>query len=220
MRQRNEILITQHDCINSLSRHNTGISRQAYRFRRLDDGRTQREPVGANALPLLNEHAVGLEKTANPGSLPSHYFFENGRQHRQSAGAKYRALRNLRDVWGLRDRDGKTIARIQLQHHVNIGAAISRIDNVVGTHDVLGQQLVKHRNLAIARRCANDGVDFAGSRVVKLRAENVILRDDALEGRMDYLHRRGRQNVEVKEVPVYSGFENLVKQFDVARRTT
>src|SRR5579863_3376393 len=120
----------------------TAASSQAYRFHRLRDGWAQRQPVSANPLPLLNQHTVSLKEAPNAGSIPPDYFFENRRQHSQSTRAENGSLRNLRNMRRLRNRNGETIARIQLQHHVNIGAAISRIDNVVRAHHVLSQQLV------------------------------------------------------------------------------
>jgi hypothetical protein len=92
----------------------------------------------------------------------------------------------------------KAVASVDLQHHVNVGAAVSGVDDVIGSGDVLDQQLVEDGHLAIACSGANDRVDLAGGFVAELGAENVILRNDALERGVNHLDGRGRQNVEVE----------------------
>src|ERR1700683_514083 len=147
--------------------------------------------------------------------LPSGNFFENRRQHGQSAGAEHRALRDLGNVGRLRNRDGEAVTRVELQHHVNIGAAVSRINYVIGTGDVLGEQLVEHRDLAVARGGANNRVDFAGRFVAELSAINVILGHDAFESGVNHLDGRGRENVKIEDESIHAPFEDLVKKFDI-----
>src|ERR1700722_11025758 len=116
----------------------------------------------------------------------------------------------------LRARDGQTVTRIDLQHHVNVGDAITRIDDMIGTDDVLGQQLIEHRDLAISGGSPNDRVDLARRFIPKLSAEDVICRNNAFQSRVNYLNWSGRENVEIEEMTIDSGFENLVKKLDVA----
>src|ERR1700728_637180 len=98
----------------------------------------------------------------------------------------------------LRNRDGKAIARVDFQHHVNVGASISRVNDVVGTHYMLYQQLLQHCYFAITRSGADDGIDLAGSFVEELGAENMILWDDPFQRGINHLDGRGRENVEIE----------------------
>src|SRR5437764_7551617 len=95
-------------------------SNYGHRFRWLCDRRADSEPIGADALPLLNQHAAGFEESTNAGALPSRNFFENGRQHCKSAGAQHRALGDLRNMRRFRNRDGESVASVDLEHHVDI----------------------------------------------------------------------------------------------------
>ena len=74
---------------------------------------------------------------------------------------------------------------------MNIRAAISRVNNMIGAGDVLGQQLVEHRNLAVTRCGPDNGVNLARRLVAELSAENVIFGNDVLERRVDYFDGRG-----------------------------
>src|SRR5580700_8948102 len=98
---------------------------------------------------------------------------------------------------------------------MNIGAAISRVDNMIGSHHMLDQQLFEHRYLAITRGGSNDAVNLTGRLVAEFSAEDVILGNDALERRVDYFHGRGGENIEIEGVSVDAGFEDLVKQLDI-----
>src|ERR1022692_2366178 len=81
--------------------------------------------------------------------------------------------------------------------------------------DVLDQQLLEDSDLAVARSGPDDSVDLTGRLVEKLGAVNMILRDDVFQRRINHLDGSGGENVEVEEVAIHAGFEDLVKQFDV-----
>src|SRR5580700_11430117 len=63
MRERNQISVAQHD--ESASGFRASQPREERFSRRFQavDGRTHREPVGADTLPLLDQHSVGFEET-------------------------------------------------------------------------------------------------------------------------------------------------------------
>ena len=58
----------------------TGLTHYSV-YARLDElvvgGRSQGEPIGSHALPFLDQHAVGLEESADAWPFPAHYVFEN-----------------------------------------------------------------------------------------------------------------------------------------------
>jgi hypothetical protein len=47
-------------------------------FLRFSDCGPQRQPIGADALPFLNQHSVAFKKTSNTGAFPSRDLFEIG----------------------------------------------------------------------------------------------------------------------------------------------
>src|ERR1700730_16443003 len=64
-------------------------------------------------------------------------------------------------------------------------------------------QLINHRDLAVTGRDADDRINLASRLVVaKLRAENVIRRNDVFERRLDHFFRRGRNDIEGEAVVV------------------
>jgi len=79
----------------------------------LDRG-SQGKPVGAHAVPFLDQYPVGLEELADLGALPAHRFFQDGSQNGQGVGAEDGPPRDLRDVLGLRDCDGEPVAHLDV----------------------------------------------------------------------------------------------------------
>src|SRR5580704_9280350 len=98
---------------------------------------------------------------------------------------------------------------------MNIGTAITGVNYVIRPGDVLCQQLVEHSNLSIASRCPDDRIDLACLLIAELGAKNVIVGNDALQRRIDNLHRRCRENVEIKKMSVNTGRQDLVEEFNV-----
>src|SRR5579871_6305971 len=184
-------------------------SGNAYRLGVFGRGPPHRQPVRANPLPLLNEHAIGLEEGANTRALPAGDIFENRRQHGERATAENGTPGDLRNMRRLGDGDGQAVARIDLQHHVNIGAAVARIDDVIGADYQFRQQLIENRNFAVAGCGPDDGVDFARGAVTELRAVDVIGWNNAFESGVDHFDGRGGKNVEVKGVAVDAGGKDL-----------
>ena len=99
--------------------------------------------------------------------------------------------------------------------NVNVGTAVTGIDHVIRTGDLLLEQTIEHRDLPIAGRSAHDGVDLSRRLVAKLRAENVIGRNNVFQCRDNDLDRSRRQPIKIKLVPVDARIASLVKQFDV-----
>jgi len=87
---------------------------------------------------------------------------------------------------------------------------------MIGASDLLQKQMIQYCDFAVARSGAHDGVDLARRLVAKLRAENVIGRDNIFQRRKNHLHRSGRQNIEIELMAIDAGIEELVEQFDVA----
>src|SRR4030095_8528219 len=97
-----------------------------------------------------------------------------------------------------------------MQHNVNVGTAVTHIYDAVGTDLKSLLQFVEHRDLAVARRNADDGFDLAGLRmIVEARADDVIRRDDAFERRLNHLFRRRRDDVKRKVIT----FDPLAQYF-------
>jgi hypothetical protein len=79
----------------------------------------------------------------------------------------------------------------------------------------LGLQAVEGRYLAIARGRAHEGVNFSVSLIAELGAEDVIAGNNSFQGRLDYLDRRGRDNVKVEMKSFNAVIEYLRKQLDI-----
>ena len=77
------------------------------------------------------------------------------------------------------------------------------------------EQLVDDGDLAVSCRHLKDAFDFAVLVVFKLRAVNVIGRDNALEGRADYFHRAGRDHIEIEVIALNFLGEEAVEQVNV-----
>src|SRR5262249_20284248 len=113
---------------------------------------TECQPVGANAIPLVNEHSLRLEELSDAEPRPGHDIFEDRCQNGQCIAAEHSSLGDLRDGARLGDSDCESIPRIDVQHHVYIGAAVPAIDHVVGTDLAIALQNIKSSHLAITSR--------------------------------------------------------------------
>ena len=69
----------------------------------------------------------------------------------------------------------KSVAVVHVQHDVHVGAAVADVDRAVGRDTQACLQLFDDRDLAVARRHADDRLHFARVRVVfELGSEDVI----------------------------------------------
>ena len=98
---------------------------------------------------------------------------------------------------------------------MDVGAAVADVDDVVGADLGAGLELIEDEDFAVSGVGASDGVDFAGTGVKKLGAENVVGRDDAFEGGADDFDRSGGEDVEIEMEAGDAVVENLVEQVDV-----
>jgi len=75
----------------------------------------------------------------------------------------------------LGDGYGKAVVVVDMQHDVDIGAAIAHIDDAIGSHRKSPAELFDHGHLAVARRHALDGPYLSGTRVeVELRSIDMV----------------------------------------------
>src|SRR5262245_35942813 len=103
-----------------------------------------------------------------------------------------------------------------MQHNVNVGTAVTNIYDAVGTDLKALLQFVEHRDLAVARRNADDGFDLAGLRMIEeARADDVIRRHDVFERRLDHLFWRRRDDVKRKLITFDSVVQYFGQQSDV-----
>jgi len=74
----------------------------------------------------------------------------------------------------LRDCDSKSIARVDMQHDVNVGTAVAHINDMVRPNLLLGLQLIKDGNLTVSGGSVSDGGNLAAVGVEKLRPKDVV----------------------------------------------
>src|SRR5690348_6395866 len=168
-------------------------------------GRTaaNREPVGADAIPLLDEQSAILEEGANAHRVPAGDLLEHGNEHAQRVVADDRPTRDLGDEPRLGGGDGQPVAAIDVEHHVNVGAAVADVDYALPRYAQLDANAVEGRNLAVTRGYAQDRCDLAGGPVeLEARADDALGRDDPIERRFDDFLRRGGDDVEIELVAV------------------
>jgi len=177
------------------------------------------DPVGLDAFPALNEEAVGFEELADSGTRPSGDFFEDRNQRSEGIIAQDSALGDLGYVFGFGDGDGEPVVAVDVEHDVNIGAAVADVDYVVEGHAEIFGELLEARDLAVSGSGANQAIDFAVGMVLELGAEDLILRHNAFEGGLDDLDGRGREDVEIKMEAVDAAVEDLVDLADIFFQT-
>src|SRR4030095_9349982 len=102
---------------------------------RLDFGqaRADRQPIRPNLVPLLNKQSLSFEGGADLGGVPSHDLFQNGDQYTQRVVTENSTLGDLRNAFGFRYRDREPLAPIHVQHHMDVGAAVTHVDNSIAS---------------------------------------------------------------------------------------
>src|SRR5450432_4236168 len=139
-----------------------------------------------------------LHEFSNLGAMHAYDFLEDGYENTESVGTEHGSLGDLGDVFGFGDGDGETVARVYVQHDVDIRAAVTGVDNMVGPDFAAGLQLVKEGNFSVASGGANDGVDFTGALVGEFGAVDVIGGQNILESGADDFNRGGGEDVEIE----------------------
>ena len=95
---------------------------------------------------------------------------------------------------------------------MQVGVPVTYVDDIARSNLQLGLQAVERRYLAIARGSAHEGVNFSVSLIAELGAEDVIAGNNSFQGRLDYLDRRGGDNVKVEMKSFNAVIEYLRKQ--------
>ena len=141
-------------------------------------------------------------------------FFEDGDEDAESTGAENGALGDVRDVFGFGDGDGETVAGVDVQHHVDVGAAIAGIDYVIGADFHFGLELVEERDFAVAGGGADNGVNFAGAFIFEFCAMNAI--GGKMPSSADWITSTGAaKNVEIEVIALDAVVENFIEQADI-----
>src|SRR5580704_2808085 len=86
---------------------------------------------------------------------------------------------------------------------------------MIGAGFAAGLQLVEHGDFAVSGGSANDGFNFTGVVVLEHGTENVVLRHDVFECRLNDFDRSRGEDVEIKFIAIDLIGENLVEQVDV-----
>src|SRR4029077_4768089 len=98
------------------------------------------------------------------------HIFQDGCQHGQRIAAQDGSFRYLRNKLGLGNSDGEAVANVDVQHDVDIGAAVTHIDDVVRANLSFGLELVEHRHFAITSGGASDGFNLARVVIAEFRS--------------------------------------------------
>jgi len=158
---------------------------------------------------------VGLDEFANLGAMHADDFFKDGDEDAEGVGAEHGALGDLGDVFGFGDGDGETVAGVDVEHDVYVGAAVTGIDHVVGADFFAGLEFVEERDFTVTGGGPNDGVDFAGGLVGEFGAMNMIGGEQTFEGAADDFDRGGGEHEEIEMVAFDAVIENFVEQADI-----
>src|SRR5712664_494799 len=110
-----------------------------------------REPIRADAVPLLNHEAVIFKEGADLARSESGDLLETGHEHAQGVVADHRALRDVRDFACFRHGDREAIAAIDVQHHGNVRLPVSHVHDLIPRHDMAGANFLDRGHFAIAR---------------------------------------------------------------------
>ena len=146
-------------------------------------------------------------------------FFKNRDEDTEGVGAQNGTLGDLGDVFGFGNGDSETVASVDVEHNVNIRAAVAGVDDVVRADFLAGLKFIEEGDFAVASGGADDGVDFAGGLVNEFCAVNVIGGQQAFEGAADDFNGSGGENVKIKMIAFDAVIEDLVEQTNVGFET-
>src|SRR5260221_1464088 len=173
------------------------------------------EPIRPNFLPFLQHEAVRSEQGANALRLPGGKLLENRHQNTKRVVAENRAPRDTCHVLRFRYRHGQSIAAVDVQHDVNVGASVSHVHHAVVADFERSLELLEYGDFPISGRHPADGLNLSRGRVeMKARAGNMILGNDAFQRRLDDLLRRRRNHVK-RELITLDVVEQLREQPDI-----
>jgi len=147
--------------------------------------------VGAHPVPLLNDEALALEQRADLAGPESDDLFEDRDEYAEGIITDDRAPGNLRNLSRLRRRDREPVTAIHVQDHRDVRLPIPDVDDLIARQRKLETEVFDGGDLAIAGRHSDHRVDFQSGLVPpEARADNVIRRDDVLQG-LDHDFFRG-----------------------------
>jgi hypothetical protein len=102
---------------------------------------------------------------------------------------------------------------------MNVGASITDVHNAVIADLERSLELLEYGNLPVAGGNPNDGLNLSRGRVIlKARSENMVVRNDALQCRLDYLFGSRGDHVEGKLTSV-EVLQQLRQDADVRLQT-
>ena len=82
---------------------------------------------------------------------------------------------------GLRNRNRVSVARVGVQHYVNVRAAVAAVDNVVRTDLCAADQLVNHEYFSVACVGVSNGRNFSVRCVLEFGAKDMVFGDESLQ---------------------------------------
>lgn len=141
-------------------------------------------------------------------------YFEDWNQDAKRVAAQNRPLRYRGKMTIFRDSDRKSIKSIHVQHYVNVGAAITHVDDVVMAHRNLSPEMIEDRDFSVARTKSFNADDLASIIEVEQAGKDVTGRYDFLQGCLHYVLGVGRNYVE-REARTFDLLEYLREQSDI-----
>src|SRR5439155_12065548 len=150
---------------------------------------------------VAKNEAVRLEERSNVRRIPAHDVFQDWHEHTKGIVTQDRPRGDRRNEFVLRDRDGKTVETIHVQHDVHIRAAVADVYDPVVADEQAGTQFIEEGHLPVTGAYADDGLDFAARLIVpELRSKNVIVRNDSFERGLNHFLRSGGEHIEREPV--------------------
>src|SRR4029077_18268007 len=102
-----------------------GAALQGQYVRRRGAGGAQGHPVGADAVPFVDQEAARFEEGADLRAVPADDFFEDGDEQGERVVAEHGARGDVGDMLGFGDGDGEAVAGVDVEHYVDIGIAVA-----------------------------------------------------------------------------------------------
>ena len=164
--------------------------------------------------------SIRLEERPDVARAPPEHLLQDRHHHARRIVAEQRGLRDARQLFVLGDRNRIALAVVDVQHHVDVRAAIPDIDRSIRSDPELVLQLLDDGDLAVTGRHSFDGAHFTGVVVVlELGAKDVVWSNDPGERGLYDLAGRRRDDEERESMPVDAAFEQVHERRQVAPQT-
>ena len=92
-----------------------------------------------------------LEEAANLKRIPTKNVLHDRNEDAERVLTKNGPFRYLGEIAILRHGDGKAVQSVDVQHHVNIGAPVADIDQMIVAYRGLPSEMIEDRDLAVSR---------------------------------------------------------------------